>query len=294
MLVIPKNDGAAIDGALLYNNMLDLLPRRVTTGNMGKAAPAIHNVLAASMAKDQRKTLTFDRLRQFIVEDYDLGVFGMEPNQVCAICMPNGAEAAVTLLATMSYCTAVPVSAQETVEELEAALVRMDAQLVLVLEGGVNGPILEAADKRNITVVECAPHKVFAGLVTWNGVIQGRLRMAVTKRASEKDDNVLMLHTSGTSGIPKLVPYTLRTIVVGASCVAKAWDLGPGDVGLNMMPMFHVGGIARNLVAPILAGSTMCFCPNTVMNFFNNFPNFCPTFRFGGRPNLFFAQARLT
>ena len=33
-------------------------------------------------------------MRTFIMDEFDLGAYGMGPDQVCAICMPNGAEAA--------------------------------------------------------------------------------------------------------------------------------------------------------------------------------------------------------
>jgi acyl-coenzyme A synthetase/AMP-(fatty) acid ligase len=207
-----------------------------------------------------RKNLTHERLRQFIVEEFDLGTYGMSPDDVCAICMPNGAEAAVTLLATMCYCTAVPLSAQETSEELRKALKRTEAQLVIVMKGCDNDPVTTAASELGLSVVEFASHPYVIGLTTANGIISGRIRKQKERVASSPNNIALMLHTSGTSGNQKLVPYTVSTIVVGSACIAKAWDLGPGDVGLNMMPLFHVGGIMRNLVGPILSGSAMVCC----------------------------------
>ena len=43
------------------------------------------------------------------------------------------------------------------------------------------------------------------------------------------------------------IARALEALVVGAACVARSWGLGPRDVNLNMMPLFHVGGIVRNL-----------------------------------------------
>ncbi|KAI8842208.1 hypothetical protein BJ741DRAFT_698104 [Chytriomyces cf. hyalinus JEL632] len=83
------------------------------------------------------------------------------------------------------------------------------------------------------------------------------LNQLETDRYMKPGDTVMILRTSGTSGNKKTVPYTLRTLVVGAKCVAQSWGLGPGDVNLNMMPLYHVGGIVRNLLAPILSGGTV-------------------------------------
>ncbi|KAI9331586.1 hypothetical protein BDR26DRAFT_938321 [Obelidium mucronatum] len=75
---------------------------------------------------------------------------------------------------------------------------------------------------------------------------------------NEPDSFAMILRTSGTSGNKKTVPYTLKTLVIGALCVAHTWGLKAGqDINLNMMPLYHVGGIVRNLLAPILSGSTV-------------------------------------
>lgn len=68
---------------------------------------------------------------------------------------------------------------------------------------------------------------------------------------------VLVLFTSGTSGTKKLVPYTLESLIVGAGCIIQSWDLTALDVAFNMMPLFHVGGIARSLLGSVLAGGAV-------------------------------------
>ncbi len=70
----------------------------------------------------------------------------------------------------------------------------------------------------------------------------------------------LLLHTSGTSGNKKLVPYTLDTIIIGAACIITSWDLQPSDVCLNMMPLYHIGGIMRNVLSPLLSDGCVITC----------------------------------
>lgn len=48
---------------------------------------------------------------------------------------------------------------------------------------------------------------------------------------------------------------------MGCACVAASWGLGPGDTCMNMMPLFHTGGIVRNLLAPLLAGGSTALAP---------------------------------
>ena len=71
---------------------------------------------------------------------------------------------------------------------------------------------------------------------------------------------VLILQTSGTSGNKKVVPYNLDTILIGVACIILSWGLKRDDICLNMMPLFHIGGIARNVLSPILAGGATIPC----------------------------------
>lgn len=70
------------------------------------------------------------------------------------------------------------------------------------------------------------------------------------------EDVGLILHTSGTSGQKKRVGYKIRTLVAGSGCIISSWGLGPADCALIMMPLFHVGGICRNVFSVILSGGS--------------------------------------
>jgi acyl-CoA synthetase (AMP-forming)/AMP-acid ligase II len=50
-------------------------------------------------------------------------------------------------------------------------------------------------------------------------------------------------------------------MVVGSACIAKSWQLTTSDINLNMMPLFHIGGIARNIFSPVLTGGGVVMCP---------------------------------
>lgn len=68
-------------------------------------------------------------------------------------------------------------------------------------------------------------------------------------------------HWHALSGEKKTVPYSLDTLAVGATCVIASWGLGPSDVCFNTMPLFHTGGIVRNLLSPVLAGGATVLAP---------------------------------
>jgi acyl-CoA synthetase (AMP-forming)/AMP-acid ligase II/acetyltransferase-like isoleucine patch superfamily enzyme len=79
--------------------------------------------------------------------------------------------------------------------------------------------------------------------------------------SNDHNNEVLVLFTSGTTGNKKLVPHKLGDMLIAAAVIAVSWNLSPEDVNCNLMPLFHVGGIVRQIFAPILsAGSVIC-CP---------------------------------
>jgi acyl-CoA synthetase (AMP-forming)/AMP-acid ligase II len=49
-------------------------------------------------------------------------------------------------------------------------------------------------------------------------------------------------------------------IITGEGCIISSWNLGKKDICLNMMPLFHVGGIMRNILSPILSGGSVIVC----------------------------------
>jgi len=71
----------------------------------------------------------------------------------------------------------------------------------------------------------------------------------------------LILHTSGTTGEPKRVPFSMSRLIKSGEVLAAALGLQPRETGLNMMPLHHVGGITTCIFAPLVAGGQMIFSP---------------------------------
>lgn len=80
--------------------------------------------------------------------------------------------------------------------------------------------------------------------------------------SNEHEDEVLVLFTSGTTGNKKLVPHKLGDMLIAAAVIAVSWNLSPEDINCNLMPLFHVGGIVRQIFAPILSGGSVICCPS--------------------------------
>ena len=77
--------------------------------------------------------------------------------------------------------------------------------------------------------------------------------------SAEWEDVALILHTSGTTSRPKIVPLTQRNVVVSAGNSARTVEFTEGDRGLNIMPLFHIHGLIAGLLAPLSRGGSV-FC----------------------------------
>jgi acyl-CoA synthetase (AMP-forming)/AMP-acid ligase II len=67
----------------------------------------------------------------------------------------------------------------------------------------------------------------------------------------------LVLHTSGTTARPKRVEHDAGRLVTSAMGVAESCELSAEDVGLCVMPLFHVHGLVAGLIAPLLLGGAV-------------------------------------
>jgi fatty-acyl-CoA synthase len=70
-----------------------------------------------------------------------------------------------------------------------------------------------------------------------------------------------VLYTSGTTGRPKGAELTHRGLTNNARLAFEAAGIGPGDVEINPMPLFHVGGSALFTLGPVQAGAAQVLMP---------------------------------
>ena len=69
----------------------------------------------------------------------------------------------------------------------------------------------------------------------------------------------LVLHRSGTTSRPKIVPLSHRNVCASARNISSTLRLTPQDRGLHVMPLFHIHGLIAGVLAPMAAGS-LIFC----------------------------------
>jgi acyl-CoA synthetase (AMP-forming)/AMP-acid ligase II len=101
---------------------------------------------------------------------------------------------------------------------------------------------------------------------------------AVAPTYAQPDDISMVLHTSGTTSRPKIVPLSQRNLCASARNIAKSLQFRADDRGLNVMPLFHIHGLIAGVLAPLSAGSQVCCTPGfNALKFFAWMDEAAPT-----------------
>lgn len=194
----------------------------------------------------------------------------LAPASVVAIVMPNGIEYVLAFLAIISAgLVAAPHNPMAKEEELDFFLQDTGAALVLAAheEGQSDSEPVDSDRQRRLSTLTCQLGiRMTAIGVTDEGVLlidespvagAGAIASPDTAKLECPSGTVLLLHTSGTTAKPKLVPLLSASLVFSAHQLAAAYEIGPPDVLLLVMPLFHVHGLVGNLLTSLLAGAAV-------------------------------------
>ena len=206
-----------------------------------------------------------------------LNVLGVGRNDRVAIVLPNGPEMAAAFVCLGAGATTAPLNPTYRAEEFEFYLNDLKAK-ALVVESGVETPARAAAKKLSVPLLELVPDRQRgAGSFTLraDGVATGAPRQGGLAGAG---DTALVLHTSGTTSRPKIVPLLQRNILANAHNIASTLALTPDDVCLNIMPLFHIHGLMAATLATLAAGAQVWCTPGfNALKFFGWLEEVRPT-----------------
>ena len=208
-----------------------------------------------AMVVPEGPTLSYAGLRDLAFETIQrLSATGMKRGDRVAIVLPRGPDTIAMFLAVAQVATACPMNSAYTEGEFRFYLDDTGATFLIVPPGdagearrafGERGPVIEAAlDRQGRLVLETG----------------GLPQSALPPSAPDPDDIALVLHTSGTTSRPKRVPLRHRNLVASVDNIVRHYRLGPDDVSLCVMPLFHVHGLVCAL-ATFASGGTVVVPP---------------------------------
>lgn len=85
--------------------------------------------------------------------------------------------------------------------------------------------------------------------------------LAEAKEKVEEDDLSIMIFTSGTTGKPKGVIITHKSILASADAQAKHFQVTERDLAIGSLPFNHVGGVTCTIMVALLTCSSITLVP---------------------------------
>ena len=231
---------------------------------------------AIALLAPDRPPITYARLlAQIDTTVKQLNSMGIGRNDRVAVVLPNGPEMAVALLSVASSATCAPLNPAYNAREFTFYLSDLKAK-ALVAQHGIDSPSIAAAKKLGIPVIQLIPTAgAEAGVFTLEGK---RMSRPDGVCLAHPEDLAFVLHTSGTTSRPKIVPLTHTNICTSAHNVRTVRNLGQNDRCLNVMPLFHLHGMIYALFSLLMVGaSTICTPGFDSTKFFGWLRYFQPT-----------------
>ncbi|HAJ76981.1 MAG: acyl--CoA ligase [Gammaproteobacteria bacterium] len=223
----------------------------------------------AAIAAPDRQAFTFNELRAQV--DYTiarLNELGVGRNDAVAIVLPNGPEMASAFICIGAAATTAPLNPAYRGEEFDFYLEDLQPKL-LVVEDGTDSPAVASASRLGINVVTLQ-HGTSDPAGKFELIGEPIANEALLPGPAQSNDIALVLHTSGTTSRPKLVPLSQQNVCASARNVAQSLALTPGDRCLNIMPLFHIHGLIAAVLGSMHAGASVSCTPGfNALKFFN-------------------------
>jgi acyl-CoA synthetase (AMP-forming)/AMP-acid ligase II len=194
-----------------------------------------------------------------------LAARGFQPGEVFAIYCPNLPEYAVAFYGVLlAGGIATTINPLYTVEELAAQLTDAGASHLLTIPPFLDKAV-QAAGRSGVREV----------LVL--GEAEGAIPFAALLRAGRQPPEVaidphadlaVLPYSSGTTGLPKGVMLTHRNLVANLCQLQPVLDVRQEDVGVAVLPFFHIYGLTVLMAAALWQGATLVTMPRFDLELF--------------------------
>lgn len=223
------------------------------------AVQAKNNPSKCAISAPGRLPLGYAQLQGLIEANLAiLNGMGIGHGDRVAIVLPNGPEMATAFLTVAAGATAAPLNPAYQAPEFELYLADLKAKALLI-QVGMDSPARLVAAQLAISIIELIPCPNQAAGV----FILGGVTVATTGALyAGPNEEALVLHTSGTTSRPKIVPLSQHNICTSAQNIVTSLALTADDRCLNIMPLFHIHGLMAAIMASLAAGAEVICCPS--------------------------------
>jgi acyl-CoA synthetase (AMP-forming)/AMP-acid ligase II/acyl carrier protein len=180
---------------------------------------------------------------------------GVRPGHRVAVVPSEDADSAALLLGVLATAACCPVNPLWSAAETQDYLDTLDVAVIVLADGAGTAATQQVAASKARAVAlrftgdEVAVEQRNAG------------RPAETAATGPYPDEALLLRTSGTTSIGKVVSLSGAGVVAAAQATVDAYRLTEADRRFNIMPFFHVQGLVGSLIAALVPGGSIVCAP---------------------------------
>lgn len=203
------------------------------------------------IAPESGQTMTFGELQRSSRRlGHKLLERGARPGDKIAVLMPNGYQTCRLFVGIMygGFCV-TPINLLAQPSQLAYVIDHCDTKIVFVSPDQLDR-LNQALTlvSRPMEVVVCHPDVI--------EFIFGADEADGLPDVAEHDD-ALMMYTSGTTGTPKGVVLTNRSVIAGGENVSHAHELTSADRVMAVLPLFHINAQIVTATSPLVHGGSL-------------------------------------
>jgi len=185
---------------------------------------------------------------------------GVAKGDTLALCSPNSPEFAVAYFAALAAGALVTtVNPLAPADDITRQLTHSGARWLITTAALAEGSAGEAAAAAGLRetfafgATGASPAIPFA----WLTDLDHADRLPVVG----PDDDAVLLYSSGTTGLPKAVLLSHRSLVASLGQTRAVHRVGPDDVALAVLPLYHIYALQVTLSLGLAAGTTVVIMP---------------------------------
>jgi len=236
---------SAAPGASLNNNMRTIRHYVDLQARTQPDAPYL-------IAPETGRVMTYSQLKS---DSEQLGRYllgqGLVQGDKVALMLHNGYQTGRLLIGVMyAGFMVAPLNLLSQAEQLSYVLDHSDTRLVFTAAEFIERltPALRQIPRDiKVVVIDHDAPSIFD-----NASLNAGTCFAVTE-----NDDALLMYTSGTTGKPKGVVLSQRSVAAGGEFTSGAHELTPADRVMCALPLYHINGQIVTAVAPIVHGGSV-------------------------------------